>query len=91
MAWAISISPEGWQQINEACHKKSKSWLFKAVNEARRQHNTVRLPQKLHKHLRQESLANEAYQWIEITNTCHAGGHSYYIDPKGYFLIDLPH
>jgi hypothetical protein len=90
MAWEISISPEGWQEIQEACHTKSKTWLFKACNEARRQYNTIRLPQKLLKHLRQEALADEAYQWIETTNTCKVGGYSFYIDPKGYYLIDFP-
>lgn len=89
MAWSISISPEGWQLIYEACHQKSKTWLFKAINEARHQGKEKRMPQKLLKMLSQETLANEAYQLIQKTNTCDNGGFYYWIDAKGYYKIKI--
>jgi hypothetical protein len=89
MAWSICISPDGWEQLYDACHKQSKTWLFEAVNEARSQYNEKRLPRKLFKELAQDTLADEAYKWIEKTNTCENGGFSYWIDPKGYCQIKI--
>jgi hypothetical protein len=89
MAWSISITPEGWQSLYEACHDQSKTWLFKAINEARKQMKEKRLPKKLMKQISQEAVANEAYQWIEKTNTCDNGGFYYWIDSKGYYKLKI--
>lgn len=89
MAGSICISPNGWEQLYDACHKQNKTWLFEAVNEARSQNNQKRLPRKLLKKLAQDTLADEAFGWIEKTNTCENGGFSYWIDPKGYCQIKI--
>jgi hypothetical protein len=89
MAWSICISPDGWQELYEACHQQTKVWLFDAVNEARRQNHEKRLPRKLFKKLAHEALADEAYGWIEKTNTCENGAFSYWIDPRGYCQIKI--
>lgn len=90
MAWSICITPEGWEEIYECCHKQSKTWLFQAINEARQQQKEKRHPRRLFKNLGQDSLADEAFRWIERTNTCQNGGYGYYIDREGYYQIELP-
>jgi len=77
MAWSISISHEGWQEIHEACHNKSKTWLFKAINEARKQKGIDKIAGKQFSILSQEALAEEAYRLIEETNKCDNGGFNF--------------
>lgn len=89
MAWEISISHEGWQEIYEACHRKSKTWLFKAINETLHQKGKKKYPQKQFRTLSQEALADEAYRLIEETNTCDIGGFNYWIDPQGCYKIEI--
>jgi len=88
MAWSISISAEGWEDIREALHKQGKRWLFQAVNEAKEQRNEPTL-QGLFYTLAQETLADCAYELIEQTNTCDNGGFKYWIDPKGYYKVTI--
>lgn len=89
MAWSISISHEGWQEIHEACHRKSKTWLFKAINEARSQKGIDKIARKQFPILSQETLAEAAYLLIEETNTCDNGGCNFWIDPKGFYKIKI--
>ena len=89
MAWSISISPEGWQEIYEACHRCKKSFLWDAVNETLRQQKQPTLPRKYRKQTTQENLADNAYLFIHSTNTCDNGGFKFWIDPKGYYKVTI--
>ncbi|ACU60695.1 hypothetical protein [Chitinophaga pinensis] len=89
MAWSISISIEGWEEIREACHEKSKRWLLNAINAYNRYHGVTALNRKRLKDYSRETLADEAFACIEATNTCNNGGFVYWIDPQGYYTITI--
>jgi len=87
MAWSISISAEGWQDIYEACYACEKQFLWDALNESLNQNGKPVLHGSLFDKLGQDTLAEEVYQTIILTNTCDNGSFSYWIDPKGYYKV----
>jgi hypothetical protein len=89
MAWEISISPEGWSEIYDACHAKSKMFLFDAVNEARQQAGKKKIPRRWRSSISQSALADEAYLFTTENRTCDNGGFKYWIDKKGFYKVEL--
>ena len=89
MAWSISITPEGWNEIYEACHASEKQFLLEAINETAAQKGIAGISVEAGNEISQESLADLVFQIIHDTNTCDDGGFKYWIDPKGYYKITL--
>jgi len=101
MAWEISISQEGWQQIREALKVMPKEDLCKAIADYNYEtfhgyYSTLGNPHhkgnwsalKLMK-LDRESLEEKVFECIEEVNTCDNGGYRYWIDPEGYHNVDI--
>ncbi|BAV04428.1 hypothetical protein SAMN05421788_110162 [Filimonas lacunae] len=89
MAWSISITPEGWSMIREACHQQTRTFLIQAIQEASSQLR-IKGRSKINWHLAStETLADKAFSLIEQTNTCDNGGFYYWIDLKGYYKMHL--
>jgi len=89
MAWSISISAEGWQQICEACHTSTRDFLLEAINETANQNGTGGITSEAEAFISHESLADIVFQLIQETNTCDNGGFHYWIDPKGIYKISI--
>ncbi|GGH59678.1 hypothetical protein HNQ91_000683 [Filimonas zeae] len=89
MAWSVSITPEGWQLIYNACHDQKRTFLIGAIREHATQNKVRgRSGWSLYK-LSTECLANWVYELIQETDTCDNGGFRYWIDPKGYYKIPI--
>ncbi|RFM34412.1 hypothetical protein [Chitinophaga silvisoli] len=89
MAWSISITPEGWNEIYEACHGCEKHFLLEAINETAIQKGIPGISEDAAKEISHEALANIVFEIIQETDTCDNGGFKYWIDPKGFYKIDL--
>ncbi|RXK81157.1 hypothetical protein [Filimonas effusa] len=89
MAWSISISPDGWNDIYDACHASEKHFLLDAINETASQKGFPGISDAAAEEIAQEALANLVFQIIQETDTCDNGGGKYWIDPKGFYKIDL--
>ncbi|WPV67513.1 hypothetical protein [Chitinophaga sp. LS1] len=89
MAWSISITPEGWNEIYQACHASEKQFLLQAINETALRKGIPGMSDEAAKEVSQESLANLVFKIIQETNTCDNGGFSYWIDPGGIYKITI--
>lgn len=100
MAWAISISSEGWQQIRTELDSWSRESLiaaitddtFERVEDASDQHHAQRAAAAERNRLfdlPQDVLVDRAYVLIEQHNTCDNGGWAYWIDREGYHKVWL--
>lgn len=102
MAWDISITAEGWNDIYNACHELDKDRLINAIadnyfekleeqgfayNESNKR--ALKLRYKLDQYCAQDTLADTAYSLIKSNNTCDNGGYAYWIDKKGYHKVYL--
>ena len=89
MAWEISITQEGWQELYEECHEQEHEWLVQAILgdeiEAREQEESMELGiealepwlserQAELRSLPHDILADRAIELIEQNNTCDNGG-----------------
>lgn len=90
MAWSISITPEGWSALYEACHAQDASFLRRAIIENARQRKIKGRSKWRLGRLRQQTLADWAYDLIKDNDTCDNGGFKYWVDPAGYYKIVLP-
>ncbi|HQZ67279.1 MAG TPA: hypothetical protein PLY87_19450 [Planctomycetaceae bacterium] len=100
MAWEISITADGWQEIREKLDNRGRASLIAAITD-----DTFERVEKLDgqlaakkaksaerkriKDLPHDVLADRAYELIEQTNTCDNGGFGYWIDREGYHKVWL--
>ena len=101
MAWAISITVEGWQQIRDELAKWSKKRLinaivddkFEAVLERAGHHHAEQAVAAERRRLRRvphDVLVDRAFELVEETDTCDNGGWAYWVDRKGHHKVRLP-
>ena len=102
MAWEISITDEGWEDIHKALTKWTAEDLAKALGDYNYEkwHGYFSSPanikhigawkfEKLMKLYTHEQLVELCYAAIGDTNTCDNGGYFYWIDPEGYHKVEL--
>lgn len=100
MAWEISITAEGWQQIRNKLDDCDQASLveaitddtFERVYEHAGEHHAKRAADAERQRLEElphDILADRAYELIEQNNTCDNGGFGYWIDREGYHKVWL--
>ena len=100
MAWDISITAEGWQEIREKLEDWSCEALidaivddkFEAVFEKAGHHHAERAANAERKRLENlphDIFADRAYELIEANGTCDNGGFGYWIDREGFHKVHL--
>ena len=101
MVWEISITAEGWQEIEERLNVMSKKDLVAALADddyeaweydetGPNDVDTVYAGFKArYSDLAQDTLAYIAYERVQLNNTCDNGGWAYWIDRKGYHTVKM--
>ena len=100
MAWEISITTEGWQQIREKLDDWSSEALIDAIcddkfemvyEKADQEHaeRAANAERERLKNLPHDLLADRAFELVEQNNTCDNGGFAYWIDREGYHKVRL--
>ncbi len=101
MAWAVSITAEGWQQIRGELATWSKRRLisaivddkFEAVLEKGGQNHAEQAATAERRRLRRVPhavLVDRTFELVEQTDTSDNGGWSYWVDREGYHKVQLP-
>lgn len=100
MAWEISITAEGWQQIRDKLDDWDRAALIAAITDdtferveqiAGQQHaqRAADAERKRLEGLPQDVLADRCFELIEANNLCDAGGFAFWIDREGYHKVRL--
>ena len=100
MAWEISISPEGWQEIYVELQKRNSQQLVEAIiddkfelvfEKAGDQHATLAANAERNRisSLPIDILVDRAFELIQRNNTCDNGGFAYWIDRDGHHRVCL--
>ena len=100
MAWEISITAEGWQEIRAKLDHWDRAALiaaitddtFERVEQVAGQYHAQRAADAERKRLEDlphDVLADRAYELIEANNTCDNGGFGYWVDREGYHKVWL--
>ena len=96
MAWEISITVEGWEEIRKQLHTWEKEDLAKALGDYNYEiwhsghiHHKGWWNWKKYMHLPVDILADEAFDFLSEVNTCDNGGNGFWIDPEGYHKVYL--
>lgn len=102
MAWEISITAEGWQDIRNELDNWSKKDLIQAISDDYYEEleqmgkpddvcrkRALKLTCKLNLYASRDCLADHAFELIEKNNTCDNGGWAYWIDREGYHKVYL--
>jgi len=100
MAWEISISTEGWQQLRDNLDDWDRASLiaaicddtFEQVGKHAGEHHAQRAANAERERLERlphDVLVDRAYELIEQTNTCDNGGYGYWIDREGFHKVWL--
>ncbi len=101
MAWAISITAEGWQQVRDELATWSKRRLIAAVvddkfeavlDKAGHQHaeHAAVAEQRRLRRVPHDVLVDRAFELVAQTDTCDNGGWAYWIDREGLHRVHLP-
>lgn len=101
MAWSISITAEGWQQIREQLNEWDREKLISAITDdtfervcdKAGEHHANRAADAERRRLKQlpiDLLADRAFELVKQTDTCDNGGFAYWIDREGYHRVHLP-
>ena len=106
MAWEISITQDGWQEIHDELsnqRKWPKAMLIHAIADdlfEALEHSTdldlaklikqIETRKKELRKLYRNNLVDIAFELIEKNNTCDNGGFAYWIDREGYHKVYLP-
>lgn len=100
MAWTISVSSEGWQQIRTELDSWSRDSLitaisddaFERVEDLADQHHAQRAASAERKRLAElphDVLVDRAFELVEQNDTCDYGGWAYWIDREGFHKVWL--
>ena len=100
MAWEISITAEGWQEIRNKLDDWSREALidalvddkFEAVHDKAGLEHANRAADAERERLAdlpQDVLADKAFEMIETNGTCDNGGFAYWIDREGCHKVYL--
>jgi hypothetical protein len=100
MAWSISITVEGWQEIREELETWTAEKLidaivddkFEHVLERGGQHHAERAAEAERKRLEgvpHDLLVDQAFELVEANDTCENGGYGYWVDREGYHKVWL--
>jgi hypothetical protein len=100
MAWAISITAEGWQEIHDNLETWDREALIAAITDDKfemvygkgGQHHAERAAVAERKRLENvphDVLVDRAYELIEQNDTCDNGGYGYWIDREGFHKVWL--
>ena len=100
MAWEISISAVGWQQIRDKLDQWDRAALisaitddtFERIEQIAGQHHAQRAANAERKRIEDlphDVLADRAFELIEQNNTCDNGGFGYWVDREGYHKVWL--
>lgn len=100
MAWEISISAEGWQEIHEVLEMWTIQQLVNAIVDDRMEEieqkagadHGLRAAESIRNriaNLPHDVLVDTAYRLIEQNNTCDNGGWAYWIDREGFHKVEL--
>lgn len=100
MAWEISISAEGWQDIRSKLDGWSRNQLIDAIADDKFQlvyakaglehaELAANAERKRLANLPIDVLADCAFELIETNNTCDNGGWYYWVDREGYHKVSL--
>jgi hypothetical protein len=100
MAWAISITAEGWQEIRDELERWGRRRLiaaitddkFERVLEKGGQKHAERAAAAERKRLKtvpHDVLVDRAFELVEATDTCENGGYGYWIDREGFHKVWL--
>ena len=101
MAWEISITAEGWQEIRQQLGNWNKEDLIEAICDDRFE---MVYEQAGHDHaqrafdaekkrletLPHDVLVDRAFELVEQTHTCENGGYAYWVDREGFHIVWLP-
>jgi hypothetical protein len=101
MAWGISMTAEGWDNVRRNLEHWTCERLINALCDDRFQevvehkggsqhaHKAADALRRRIKDLPQDILADEAYMLIERHNTCDNGGWAVWIDREGYHTVSV--
>ena len=100
MAWEISMTAEGWQQLRDRLDDWDRASLIDAITDDTFErvyaqagdHHAKRAADAERKRLEDlphDVLADRAYELIEQNNTCDNGGFAYWVDREGYHKVVL--
>ena len=99
MAWAISISSEGWEKIRAKLETWDREALIEAINddtfervleEGGSEAEASKASKTQYddiKHFGHDTLVDCAFELVEQTNTCDNGGWWYWVDREGYHKV----
>lgn len=101
MAWSITITAEGWQEIRDELEKWDRKSLlaaicddkFEMVSEKGGQQHAERAAAAERTRLEDvphDVLVDRAYELIEQNDSCDNGGWAYWVDREGYHKVYLP-
>ena len=100
MAWEISISPEGWQEIRQELEQWNKEDLIEAIcddrfemafEKAGQEHaqRAFDAEKKRLANLPHDILVDRAFELVETNGTCESGGYGYWVDREGFHVVWL--
>jgi hypothetical protein len=100
MAWSISITAEGWQEIRDKLDDWSREQLIDAIaddkfemvhDKADHEHaeRAANAERERLADLPHDILADRAFELIEQNGTCDNGGFAYWIDREGFHKVHL--
>lgn len=100
MAWSISISPEGWNEIHEALETWTAEALVNAISDDKFEavykkadlNHATRAADAERKRLESvphDVLVDVAYELISQNDTSDNGGFAYWIDREGCHKVHL--
>jgi hypothetical protein len=100
MAWEISISVAGWEDIREKLEKWSRRMLLNAIcddkfekvleyGDLQDAERAAVAERKRLENLPHDWLVDRAFALIEQNNICENGGYGYWIDREGCHVVWL--
>ena len=101
MAWAISITVDGWSEIRDQLESWDRDALiaaicddkFEMVHDKANEHHAQRAALAERQRLESvphDCLVDRAYALIEQNGTCDNGGFGFWIDREGFHKVHLP-
>jgi hypothetical protein len=100
MAWSISITAEGWQEIRGKLERWGRRRLIAAIADdkfelvlekggLKHAERAAKAERKRLKALPHDVLVDRAFELVEQTDTCDNGGYGYWVDREGFHKVWL--